>query len=109
MSPRYIYQDNLIFVSSLSIQVVMSPSTRQALRKSANNIFDLEKAPLLEPSNDVKELEATGKENLRRRDQNNGRDSESFSSNSQMMIRMRLRPGPNGPRLSFLTYSEGRN
>jgi hypothetical protein len=82
----------------------MSPSARRTLRKSANNIFDLEKVRLLEPSDDVKELEATGKENLRNQYQNSGRDSESSYSNSQMTIRMRLRPGPNGPRLSFLTY-----
>jgi hypothetical protein len=88
---------------SLSTEVVMSPSTRQAPRKSPNNISDLEKAPLLEPSNDVKEVEATGNENLRSRYQNNGRDSKP---NSQMMIRMRLRPGPNGPRLSFITFFE---
>ncbi|OKO89768.1 hypothetical protein PENSUB_13571 [Penicillium subrubescens] len=51
----------------------MSPSTRQALRKSVNNMSDPEKVPLLEPSNNVKELEATGDEKLQSRYRNNGR------------------------------------
>ncbi|KAJ5904653.1 uncharacterized protein N7473_001569 [Penicillium subrubescens] len=86
----------------------MSPSTRQALRKSVNNMSDPEKVPLLEPSNNVKELEATGDEKLQSRYRNNGRDSKSSYSNTQTIIRMRLRPGPNGPRLSFLTvFKEG--
>jgi hypothetical protein len=83
----------------------MSPSTRQPPRKSANKISGLEKVPLLEPSNGMKELEGTGNETLRSRYQNNERDSKS---NSHMMIRMRLRPGPNGPRLSFITAFEER-
>ena len=56
----------------------------------------------------MKELEATGNENLQSRHQNNGRDSKSSYINTKTMIRMRLRPGPNGPCLSFLTvFKEG--
>lgn len=87
----------------------MSPNTRQALRNSGKNILELEKVPLLEPTNDMNELEATKKDNTRDRYQSNGGDSESSYSNSQMMIRMRLRPGPNGPRLSFVTCLKERS
>lgn len=78
----------------------MSPHIRQRSQKSANNADDSDKAPLLELPHDKKECQATGHENPRDGDQAN----ECISKpNSEMMIRMRLRPGPNGPRLSFIT------
>lgn len=78
----------------------MSSHTRQRSRKSANNADDLEEAPLLEPPHDKKEFQATTHENPRHGYQTN----ECISKpNSEMIFRMRLRPGPNGPRLSFIT------
>jgi hypothetical protein len=81
----------------------MSPYTRRVFRRNANKICDLDKTPLLDPSNNVKKVQEARNENCRNRYQNSERDSEP---NSQMMIRMRLRPGPNGPRLSFITVLE---